>query len=69
MRKIIENSATADKPVSELMEKPFPELNAEDRVTQAIDVLTRKNSAVLVKENNKYIGILSRYDIIEYVTV
>lgn len=69
MRKIIEDSATADKPVSELMEKPFPELNADDRVTQAIDVLTRKNSAVLVKENNKYIGILSRYDIIEYVTV
>lgn len=69
MRKIIENSATADKPVSELMDEPFPELNAEDRVTQAIEVLTRKNSAALVKEKNKYIGILSRYDIIEYVTV
>jgi len=69
MRKIIEDSSTADKPVSELMDQPLPELNAEDRVTQAIELLTRKNPAVLVKEKNKYIGILSRFDIIEYVTV
>ncbi len=69
MRLIIEDSSTADKPVAEIMDHPFPELQTEDRVTQAIDLLTRKNAAILVKEKNKYIGILSRYDIIEYVTV
>ena len=69
MRKIIEDSATADKPVVELMDEPFAELNIDDSVNQAIDLLTRKNAAILVKEKNKYIGIVSRYDIIEYVTV
>jgi cystathionine beta-synthase len=69
MRRIIEDTTTADKPVSEIMDQPIPELNAEDNVSHAIDVLSRKNSAVLVKEKKKYIGILSRYDIIEYVTL
>ena len=69
MRKIIEDSATADKPVVELMDEPFAELDIDDSVNQAIELLTRKNAAILVKEKNKYIGIVSRYDIIEYVTV
>jgi len=69
MRKIIEDISTADKPVVELMDEPFAELNIDDSVNQAIELLTRKNAAILVKEKNKYIGIVSRYDIIEYVTV
>jgi cystathionine beta-synthase len=69
MRSIIEDSAVADRPVSDIMEEPFPELESEERVTRAIEVLTRKNPAVLIREKNKYVGLLSRYDIIEYVTI
>jgi cystathionine beta-synthase len=69
MRMIIEDSATADKPIADVMEEPFPELDGDERVTRAIEVLTRKNPAVLIRQGKKYIGILSRYDIIEYVNV
>lgn len=69
MRKIIEDASTADKPVVELMDEPFAELDIDDSVNQAIELLTRKNAAILVKEKNKYIGIVSRFDIIEYVAV
>ncbi len=69
MRAVIEDSQLFDKPIGSVMQEPFPELAADDRIIRAIEALTKKNPAVLVKENGKYIGILSRYDIIEYVTV
>jgi cystathionine beta-synthase len=69
MRAVIEESGLLDKPVEIVMQEPFPELAADDRVNRAVEALTKKNPAVLVKEGNKYIGIISRYDIIEYVAV
>jgi len=67
MSAVLENSAVLDTPVSQMMEKTFPVIGADAPLEHAVDLLTKKHPAVLVEDDHKTVGILTRYDVIEYM--
>jgi cystathionine beta-synthase len=68
MTSVMERPALVDSPVSTLMGPGFPVVNIDVVVEDVIRHLTaKKNPAVLVEEDQKIAGILSRYDVIEYM--
>lgn len=68
MSAVLENNAALDAPVSQLMHKVYPVIGADAPIEHAIDLLTKKHPAVLVEDEHKTIGILTRYDVIEYMS-
>lgn len=67
MHAVLENNSLFDAPVSKLMEPPFPVIGADAPIEHAVDFLKKKDSAVLIEDDHKLIGILTRYDVIEYL--
>lgn len=68
MSAVLENNSVFDALVSQVMEKTFPVIGADAPIEHAVDLLTKKYPAVLVEEDHKTIGILTRYDVIEYMS-
>ncbi len=67
MSAVMEDNSLFDAPVSKVMEPAFPVIGSSAPIEHAIDFLKKKDSAVLVEEDRKIVGILTRYDVIEYM--
>jgi cystathionine beta-synthase len=67
MSAVLDDRSKLDSPIRSLMEPAFPVIGAGSPIEHAIDFLRKKDSAVLIEENHKLIGILTRYDVIEYM--
>jgi cystathionine beta-synthase len=65
---VLADNATLDAKVSSLMKPSYPIIGSSSPVEHAIDFLKKKDAAVLIEEEKKIIGILTRYDVIEYMT-
>mgnify|MGYP003340891306 CR=1 FL=1 len=61
-----DNSLLGD-PVKAHMEPAFPVIGTAAPIEHAIDLLKKKDSAVLIEEDQKIVGILTRFDVIEYM--
>ena len=68
MSSVIEDPELLDRPVESIMDKPFPVVDSHLDAGRAAQLLTRKNSAVLVREDGEIGGILTRYDLIRNLT-
>jgi cystathionine beta-synthase len=68
MSRIIENPAVLEQGVHELMDAPFPVIDAGTPMTGIGRLLTRQNPAVLVRENGNLAGIVTRFDMVTYLT-
>ena len=68
MSSVIEDPELLDRPVEAIMEAPFPVVDSHMDAEGAAQLLTRKNSAVLVREEGEIGGILTRYDLIRDLT-
>ncbi|RCK72039.1 MAG: Cystathionine beta-synthase [Ignavibacteriae bacterium] len=68
MAAVLENSTLIAKNVSSVMKPTFPIIGIDSPIERAIELLTKKTSAILVEEKKKIIGIITRYDIIEFIT-
>ncbi|MFQ5739123.1 MAG: pyridoxal-phosphate dependent enzyme [Acidobacteriota bacterium] len=67
-RGILEDSKTLNLPVSSVMEKKLPVLDASSPLEDAMKVLTRKASALLVERHGVIVGVLTRHDLIEFLS-
>ena len=67
MSAVLEDSKKLDAKVTELMDPAYPVLGASSPIEHAIDFLKKKDSAVLIEEDHKIVGIITRYDVIEYM--
>jgi cystathionine beta-synthase len=65
MTKALSQPALLDRPVREVMEPPFPEVDATFATDRLGAMLTRESPAALVRKDGKLIGIVSRYDILQ----
>jgi cystathionine beta-synthase len=54
-----------DAEISAVMEPPFPSVNAEDPVRDAVEVLSGDQQALLVVENGRAEGLVTRTDLLE----
>jgi cystathionine beta-synthase len=67
MSRIIEEPGLLDHPVSEIMEAPFPVVDAELPMSRIGRLLNRQCPAVLVRINGELGGIVTRYDVVRYL--
>jgi cystathionine beta-synthase len=65
MTRALAQPALLERPVSEVMDPPFPEVEAGTTIDRVGAMLTRENPAALVRKDGKLIGIVSRYDVLQ----
>jgi cystathionine beta-synthase len=65
MTKALAQPSLLDRPVREVMEPPFPEVDAGFSTDRLGVMLTRESPAALVRKDGKLIGIVSRYDVLQ----
>ncbi len=66
MSDLILNPNIVNKKVKDMMAKPLPVLDEQDDIKNAIQAL-KKSPAILVSEYGKIIGILTRYDVLDFI--
>ncbi len=66
MGKLINNPDMLNKKVSEAMDKALPVFDEQEDIKNAIKSL-KKSPAVLVSEYGNIVGILTRYDVLDFV--
>jgi cystathionine beta-synthase len=64
MAKALEQPATLDQPVGDVMDPPFPVVDADLPVDRLTTLLTRETPAVLVRRDGLLAGIVTRYDLL-----
>jgi cystathionine beta-synthase len=65
MTRALGQPALLDRPVREVMEAPFPEVDASTPSDRVGAMLSRESPAALVRKEGKLIGIVSRYDVLQ----
>jgi cystathionine beta-synthase len=65
MTRALSQPALLDRPVRELMDAPFPVVDASATTDRLGPMLTRESPAALIQKDGKLIGIVSRYDILQ----
>ena len=68
MSAVLADPAAFDAPVKAQMKAPFPTVHADTLIAQAVAFLTKRHPAVLVEDKERIVGILTRYDVIEYMS-
>jgi cystathionine beta-synthase len=63
----LEDTKVLDKTVSDVMEGPFPVVEAHTAADAAVKMLGRHNPAVLVREHGTVQGILTRSDLLQFL--
>jgi cystathionine beta-synthase len=56
-----------DQTVSDLMDQPFPVVEADQPVESVAKLLSKSNRAVLMKKEGVVQGIVTRFDVLEYL--
>jgi cystathionine beta-synthase len=67
MAKALERPQTLDQPVGEVMDPPFPVVDADLPVDRLTALLSRGTSAVLVRRGGAIAGIVTRYDVLHQI--
>jgi cystathionine beta-synthase len=65
MTRALAQPALLDRPVREVMDAPFPVIDASFPVDRLAPMLTRESPAALVQKGGRLIGIVSRYDLLQ----
>ena len=68
MARIIEDQAALDQPVESIMEPAFPVIDGSLPLSGISRLLTRQCPAVLVRDDGVLTGIITRYDVVRYLT-
>jgi len=66
-QKSLENPKLLDSAVSDIMESPFPVIAGDQPVDSVVKLLSKSNPAVLVRENGKVEGIVTRSDMLRFM--
>ncbi len=63
--KILNNADVKDQPVSEILEKPYPEVSFDATVERLAKHINKENGAVLGKDDSGFYHIITKYDIVQ----
>jgi cystathionine beta-synthase len=64
MARALEDPATLDQPVQDVMDGPYPVVDADLPVERLATLLSRETPAALVRRDGKIAGIVTRYDVL-----
>ena len=65
MTRALAQPTLLDRPVREVMEAPFPVVDAHFPTDRLASMLTRESPAALVQKDGGFVGIVSRYDVLQ----
>lgn len=68
MARVVEEPTLLDRSVEELMDPPLPVIDPNMALAGVTRLLTRHNPAVLVRRDGILSGIVTRYDVLRYLT-
>jgi cystathionine beta-synthase len=68
MARVLENPTVLDLPVQDLMDPPLPVVDSTVDLPSVTRLLTRQNPAVIVRREGRLTGIITRFDVLRYVT-
>ena len=68
MQAVFDRSDIIHEPVSAVMGRAFPMLDTKAEIEAAYKLLTLANSAILVRDGQKPVGVLTRQDIITFLS-
>ncbi|MCC7194412.1 MAG: pyridoxal-phosphate dependent enzyme [Gemmatimonadaceae bacterium] len=63
----LEEHGVLDRAVADVMESPYPTVDATQPVDAIVKVLSKANPAVLVREGGKTVGIVTRSDLLAFL--
>ncbi|MBI1798610.1 MAG: pyridoxal-phosphate dependent enzyme [Candidatus Eisenbacteria bacterium] len=67
LKRVLEDSRTLDQAVETLMSEPLPVVESDEPVESVTRLMAAHNSAVLVREHGALTGILTRYDMLQFI--
>ncbi len=67
LKRVLENSKTLDQPVESLMSEPLPVVESDEPVESVTRLMAARNTAVLVRDHGSLVGILTRYDMLQFI--
>ena len=68
MQSVFANADILHQPISEVMGRPFPALEQFEEIERAYKLLTLANPAIVVTDDKEPIGVLTRQDIISFLS-
>lgn len=68
MQAVFDHADIVHKPIGDVMGRPFPSLEHDVEVTVAYKLLTMGNSAIVVTQDHKPVGVVTRQDIIGFLS-
>ncbi len=68
MQSVFDHADILHQPVSEVMGRPFPALEQFEEIERAYKLLTLANPAIVVIDDGEPIGVLTRQDIISFLS-
>jgi cystathionine beta-synthase len=67
MARALEDGKVLEQPVSELMQGPFPVVDADVPLDRLTTLLSKETPAALVRRDGQLVGIVNRYDVLRQV--
>ena len=67
MARALEEGKLLERPVSEVMQPPFPVVDADVPIDRLTTLLSKETPAALVRANGQLVGIVNRYDVLRQV--
>jgi cystathionine beta-synthase len=65
LARAVADPALLDAEIVDVMEGPFPAMAAEDPVREAVELLVGERQALLVTDDGRPVGLLTRSDLLE----
>ena len=65
---VVDDASNFEKSVSTAMENPLPEIHMNEEVSTAVKYFMQKHPAVIITDHEKPIGIITRFDVLEYMS-
>jgi cystathionine beta-synthase len=67
LKTVIADPSAVDRPVESLMDAPLPTVRSDEPMDHVTKLLATRNSAVLVQRNGSVVGILTRFDMLQFI--
>ena len=67
LRLVFEDGSILDAPVATVMDAPLPEISLTETTDRVKEYLAHRDAAVLVRDGQDLVGILTRFDLIDFI--
>ena len=67
LKTLLQDGSALDRPVEQLMDAALPVVASDELLGEVTRLLAARNPAVLVRENGAVTGILTRFDMIQFI--